>query len=79
MKICVLAPLIERLAELRCGRPWSRILRSLEELLICHFLTNEYSFFRRNELSAKVCNPLKTLDISTPKPIDGLEKLPKTP
>jgi transposase len=79
VKICVLALLIERVAELRCGQPWSRIRHKLEELQISHFLTKGYSFFRRNELSAKARNILKTLDISTPKLIDGLEKLPKTP
>jgi len=42
VKICVLTLVIERVAELRCGRPWSRILRSLEELLISHSLTNEF-------------------------------------
>ena len=79
VKICVLALLIERVAELRCGQPWSRIRHKLEELQISHFLTKGYRFFRRNELSAKARNILKTLDISTPKLIDGLEKLPKTP
>ena len=77
-KICVLSLLIERVAELKCGQPWTRIQRGLEELQISHFLTNSYSFFRRNALSSKVRNLLKTLDLSTPKLIDGLEKLPKT-
>jgi len=76
VKICVLSLLIERVAELKCGQPWSRIQRGLEELQISHFLTNGYRFFRRNDLSSKVRNLLKTLDISTPKLIDGLEKLP---
>ena len=44
-KICVLSLLIERVAELKCGQPWTRIQRGLEELQISHFLTNGYSFF----------------------------------
>ena len=73
-KICILALLIERVAELRCEQPWSQIRRNLEELQISHFLTNGYRFLRRNELSAKARKLLKTLGVSTPKLIDGLKK-----
>lgn len=79
VKICVLALLIERVAEINCGEPWSRIRRSLEQLQISHFLTKEYSFYRRNEISAKAHNILKQLNIPVPKLIDGLKKVPKTP
>jgi transposase len=79
VKICVLALLIERVAELRCGRPWSRIHHSLEQLQISHFLTNGYSFFRRNEIPTGVRNILKTLKIPIPKLVDGIEKRPETP
>jgi transposase len=75
IKICVLALLIERLAELRCDKPWSRIKQDLEELQIFHFSTAEHRFFRRNELTRRVRSILKSLSISTPKLIQGLEKL----
>jgi len=77
VKICVLSLLIERVAELRCGEPWSRIHHKLEELQISEFLTPAYRFFRRNELSSKTRNILKILDISVPKPVMELEKLQK--
>jgi transposase len=76
IKICVLALLIERLAELRCSKPWSRIKQGLEELQIFYFSTAEHRFFRRNELTRRVRSILKSLNISTPKLVQGLEKLP---
>jgi transposase len=78
VKICVLALLIERIAEISCGEPWSRIRRGLEQLQISHFLTKEYSFYRRNEISAKARNILKKLNIPVPRLIEGLEKAPET-
>jgi hypothetical protein len=78
VKICVLSLLIERVAELACGQPWTYIRRSLEELQISYFRTTGYEFYRRNELPSKARNILKKLDIPTPKLIDRLEKLPLT-
>ena len=79
VKICVLALLIERIAEIRCTEPWSRIRLGLEQLQISHFLTNEYSFYRRNEMPSKARNTLKQLNIPVPKLVDRLEKKSKTP
>jgi transposase len=75
VKICVLALLMERLAELRCEKPWSRIKQDLEELQIFYFSTAEHSFFRRNDLTGRVRSLLKSLGISSPKLVQGLEKL----
>jgi hypothetical protein len=44
VKICNLALLIERVAELRCERLWSRILRDLQELQISYFSTARHCF-----------------------------------
>jgi transposase len=63
VKICILALLIERVIEISCGEPWSRIRRKLEELQISQFHTPEYRFFRRNEISAKTRNLLKVIGI----------------
>jgi len=75
VKICVLALLMERVAELRCAKPWNKIIQDLEELQIFYFSTAEHRFFRRNELTAGVRNILTSLSISTPKLVQGLEKL----
>lgn len=78
VKICVLALLIERVAELGCGQPWSKIRQGLEELQISYFSTADHRFFRRNEANHKARTILKSLKISTPKLIQGIEKLPET-
>lgn len=78
VKICVLALLMERLAELRCEKPWSRITQDLEELQMFYFSTAEHRFFRRNELTGRVRTILKSLHIPSPNLIQGLEKLPET-
>jgi len=78
VKLCVLSLLIERVAEISCGESWSRIRHKLEQLQISEFHTPQYRFFRRNELPAKTRNILKTLDISIPQLVMGLEKLPKS-
>lgn len=74
VKICVLALLMERLAEMSCDLPWSRIQRGLEALQISYFSTAEHSFYRTNELTRDVRKLLKSLKISPPKPIQGVEK-----
>ena len=78
VKICVLALLVERLAELRCDRPWSRIKHDLENLQISHFSTADHRFFRRNELTGRVRSILKSMDIPAPKLVQGLEKASDT-
>lgn len=78
VKICVLALLMERLAELRCEKPWSRIAQDLEELQMFYFSTAEHRFFRRNELTGRVRTILKSLHIPSPNLIQGLEKLTET-
>jgi transposase len=61
VKICVLALLMERLAELRCEKPWSRIKQDLEELQISYFSTSEHTFYRTNEITSNVRSLLKLL------------------
>ena len=69
VKICVLALLIERVAELACGEPWGRICYALEKLQLTKFQTPDRSFFKRNEIQPDVNNVLKKLKISAPKSI----------
>jgi hypothetical protein len=78
VKICTLALLIERVAELRCGRPWSRIVQDLQELQISYFSTPRHRFFRRNQLTQGVRSILKSLAINPPNLIQGLEEQPRT-
>jgi len=77
VKICALALLIERVAELRCERPWGRILHGLQELQISYFSTPRHRFFRRNQLTHRVRRILKYLQINRPNLIEGLEEQPQ--
>lgn len=76
IRICVLSLLIERAAELTCGRPWHRILRDLETLQVSEFENSQYRFLYRNEATPAARKILKSLKIKTPKQILNLEKLP---
>jgi transposase len=76
VKICILGLLIERVSEIACKEPWSRIRRKLEKLKISQFISSEYGFFRRNEIPLSTRNILKDLDVSPPPLVMGLEKLP---
>ena len=48
VKICVLALLIERVAELKCGRPWSKIKSVLSKMQVTEFATSEHVFYQLN-------------------------------
>jgi hypothetical protein len=74
VKICVLALLIERVAELACGRSWHQIQRSLDTLQVTEFFDLKYRVLMRNELSAEAKKILKSLDISPPKQVLHLEE-----
>ncbi|MGB5231541.1 MAG: hypothetical protein WBN83_08480, partial [Desulfoprunum sp.] len=51
VKICVLALLIERIAELACGRSWHHIQRAPDMLRITEFFDLKYRVLMRNELT----------------------------
>jgi transposase len=73
VKVCVLALLIQRVAELRVGRPWSRLREDLSLLQATEFRTRHHRFFRTNSLPAAVASILKKLKISPPKQVLAIE------
>ena len=75
VRICVLALLIERVAEITCQQPWSQIRQILQTLQVTEFETSKHRFFRRNELTPKVSQTLKTLAVPAPKSILAVEEL----
>ena len=77
VKICVLALLTERVAELRCGKPWSKITQDLEGLQMFYFSSVEHRFFRRNELTECVRSILKSVQIPFLNHIQELGKIPE--
>ena len=74
VRICVLALLIERIAELSCGRPWHQIRRDLETVQVSNFFNSSHSFDCRNELSSEAINIFKSLKIQSPNQILRVDK-----
>lgn len=60
VKICKPALLLERMAELRCGVPWSQISDGLAKLQIIEFSSSRYSFFQINQAQKTVENVSKS-------------------
>jgi Transposase len=79
VKICVLALLIQRVAERATNQSWARLREVLNALQVSEFKTPSHQFFQRNELGQALRELLKTLDISAPKRILGIHPLPSNP
>ena len=76
VKICVLALMIERIAELKCDMPWNQIRRSLDEMQVTEFFQINHRVLMRNELTPKAKNILKLLNITLPKRVVDLQNTP---
>ena len=74
VRICVLALLIERVAELECGIPWHKIRTALSKLQATKFFNLNHSLFCCNEPTQNVHNVLKDHKIQLPKPVFQIEK-----
>jgi hypothetical protein len=79
VKICVLALLIQRVAERTSAKTWGWLRHTLTQLQATEFETPTHRFFRRNDPPQDVAALLKTLDISLPKPVLALSPLPPNP
>lgn len=77
VKICVMALLIERVAELAYGQSWSQLRHLLSELQATEFHTSSHLFFRRNEASPELLNVLKKLAIPLPDSVLEIVPLPE--
>lgn len=69
IKICVLALLIERVAELACGKPWRRIRKHLASLQATEVEADNFRFFQRNTPRHELVELFKKLDIPLPKKV----------
>jgi transposase len=75
VRLCVLALLIERVAELSCDKPWRQIREALDRLQVTKFENSSHRFLHRNELGKETTNMLKLLKIPTPKQVLKIEKI----
>jgi transposase len=76
VKICVLALMIERIAERSCSLPWSKIRRELKKLQVTKFFDLNHRVCLRNEICADTHNILKKLKIKPPKQLVHFENIP---
>ena len=76
VKICVLALMIERIAELECDMPWHKIRQSLNGIQATEFFRINHRVLMRNELTDKNKNILKSLKINPPKRVIDLQNTP---
>ncbi len=79
VRICVLALLIERVAELACGQSWLRIRHALDDLQATEFHTSTQIFFRLNEVSPALRQLFQSLAIPLPKRVLAISGHPDHP
>jgi transposase len=72
VKICVLALLIQRVAEILAGQPWARIREQLDQLQATEYHTISHRFFRTNQLMDVTANLLQKLKIKPPRQVLGI-------
>jgi len=77
VKICVLALFIERIAELKCGKPWSQIKRISSKIQATEFATPDHVFYQLNELPKGAKSMLKNLAIDRPHKVFGIKTAKK--
>ena len=77
VKICVLALLLERVAELKCGAPWSRIRHSLTKLQATECRNSQHSFFHINGAQDDCREILKKFAIPLPPKVFGIKTVEK--
>ena len=74
VRICVLALLIERVAEVACDASWACIRHQLDKMQATEFFSFKHRFYRRNEIAADTRSIFKKLKISIPKKILSIEE-----
>lgn len=69
VKLCVLALMIQRAAEIQTGQTWMRIATELAAIKAVKYRSSEKSIVQTSKLPAKSASILKNLEISEPKTI----------
>jgi len=77
VKICVLALLIQRVAEWESGRSWFRIKHQLEKLQATECRTETHRFFKLNEVEKEVSELVKSLAGRCPPEVLGISRREK--
>jgi hypothetical protein len=69
VKLCVLALMIQRAAEMATGTPWSQLVEVLERLKAVRYTAEGETIVQASRISPELALILKKIDISKPKPI----------
>jgi transposase len=69
VKLCVLALMIQRAAEIAAEAPWSQLADALERLKAVRYTAEGETIVQASRISPELAAILKKLDISRPKPI----------
>jgi hypothetical protein len=69
VKLCVLALMIQRAAEIATGAPWSQLVDVLEHLKAVRYTAEGETIVQASRITPELAALLKKLSISTPKPI----------
>jgi Transposase DDE domain len=69
VKLCVLALMIQRAAEIATGMPWPRLVDVLERLKAVRYTTEGAAIVQASRIGPELAAILKKLGISTPRPI----------
>lgn len=77
IRICVLALLIQRVAELECDKSWFKIRNILQQLQVTECHTDDHIFFKLNEVQKEVREIFKKLRIPFPKSVLDIFPLQK--
>jgi transposase len=79
VKLCALALLIERAAELRTGDTWRNLRLALDEIKAVRYQVQGTTIVQSTRLTAEAAAVLKKLNIPPPSRILQLEKLAPAP
>ncbi len=69
VKLCVLALMIQRAAEIATGAPWSQLVDVLERLKAVRYTAEGETIVQASGITPELAAILKKLDVSKPKPI----------
>jgi hypothetical protein len=69
VKLCVLALMIQRAAEIATGAPWSQLVDVLERLKAVRYNAEGETIVQASRITPELAAILKKLDIAKPKPI----------
>ena len=69
MKLCVLALMIQRAAEIATGLPWRQLAGALERLKAVRYTSEGRTLVQATTVGPELAGVLKKLDIAPPKTI----------